>query len=134
MRICFLTIAKFLSCAIRRKNQILLGSKCQKAKKSFQYKSMTLAEFDAIRQYLPPETEVTIVTESTRGPGTDEEWAIWDCSWGNHDGRFNVMCRACGWSTPDIPARMKEETLKTYLHKPCPKCGRRIIKKEDIKK
>lgn len=96
---------------------------------------MTLAEFDAIRQYLPPETEVILKTVAdpwTLPPG--EDWALWTCSFGNHDGRFNVMCHACGWTSDDIPARDRAETEKMFLHQACPKCGKKTYKKGTKKK
>lgn len=95
---------------------------------------MKLKEFDLIRKYLPDDTEITINSVPKTEPAEDEMWAIWDCNWGNHDGRFNVLCRACGWMTPDIPARQLAETRATYLHKPCPKCGKTFVRKDEIKK
>lgn len=95
---------------------------------------MTLAEFDKVRPYLPDDTEIELKSVSPAGPGSDEVWAVSICSWGNHDGRFNVMCAACGDIVGhDIPAALKSQMRDTYEHKACPKCGRKFIKKKELK-
>lgn len=95
---------------------------------------MKLKEFDAIRRFLPDDAEIEIKTEQTE-PGPDEVWAVELYSWGNHDGRFNVMCAACGDILgQDIPAKQRAAMTQTYYHKPCPKCGRKFIKEGDIRK
>lgn len=97
---------------------------------------MTLTEFDKIRKYLPDETQIEIVGEPPKTePDDDEVWAVELCSWGNHDGRFNVMCKHCGdIFGQDIPRRQWNAMTVTYEHKACPKCGRVFIKKGDIKR
>ena len=97
---------------------------------------MTLAEFDAIRQYLPDDTEVILktITPPYTGPGPGEDWAVWLCNFGNHDGRFNVLCHACGYNSEDYPRHLWNEMQKTYLHKPCPQCGKTFYKKGTKKK
>lgn len=92
---------------------------------------MTLKEFDQIRPFLPEGTEVTISTGIGPGqsiPCVGEDWAIEIATWGNHDGRFNVHCQNCGWYSEDIPARLRGDTEKAYLKKPCPKCGAKFYK------
>lgn len=103
----------------------------------FRYTSMKLSEFDQIRPFLPPDTEVTIVnaTPIQETPKADEVWAVELCSWGNHDGRFNVMCAACGDIIGhDIPASLESTYIRSHYHKPCPKCGKTFIKKGDIRR
>lgn len=96
---------------------------------------MKLAEFDSIRPFLPPDTEVTIITTQKTEPNDDEYWAVEVYDWGNHDGRFNVMCAACGdLFGYDIPRQFRAKYEEANVHKPCPKCGRTFIKKEEIKK
>ena len=77
---------------------------------------MTLKEFDAIRKYLPEDIEISI-GESAYGDYKIEEW-------GNHDGRFNMKCSVCGYTTDDIPSStvIVEGTL-------CPKCKKSIYRK-----
>lgn len=97
---------------------------------------MKLKEFDLIRQYLPEDTEIEIVRTSEKTiPDPDEVWAIDLCSWGNHDGRFNVMCVACGDVLgQDFPKSLRQKMAASYLHKPCPKCGKTFIKRGEIKR
>lgn len=92
---------------------------------------MTLAEFDAIRQYLPDDTEVILktVTPPITGPKPDEDWAIELCNFGNHDGRFNVVCHACGNISKDYHRAAWKEMTAAYIHKPCPMCGKLFYKK-----
>lgn len=72
---------------------------------------MTLAEFDKIRPFLPDDTEVTVeVGQKTHGVPLERQ------EWGNHDGRYNAHCPACGWTSEDIPAR-------SPMPRFCPKCG-----------
>lgn len=83
---------------------------------------MKLSEFMSIMQYLPPDTDITI--NAPKDEDTSLEFAVYICTWGNHDGRFNVMCHACGYHSDDIPARLRKETEKNVIGKPCPKCGK----------
>lgn len=97
---------------------------------------MTLKEFDQIRPYLPEDTEVTVSSihpTEQENPKPDEKWTMEIIDWGNHDGRFNIHCCACGWYSNDIPAGEKGVYKKMYLRKPCPKCGKKFFKtkKED---
>lgn len=95
---------------------------------------MKLKEFDAIRKYLPDDTEIEIKVEQTE-PGIDEVWAVELCSWSNDDGPFSVVCAACGNLFPlGIPPRQRTAMTLTYEHKACPKCGRKFIKKGDIRR
>lgn len=98
---------------------------------------MKLSEFDQVRPFLPPDTEVTIIstTPVQETPQADEVWAIELYDWGNHDGRFNVMCAACGDVIgQDLPAGLRQEFTRNYYHKPCPKCGKTFIRKGDIRR
>lgn len=98
---------------------------------------MTLREFDNIRQYLPDDVQIEIISAAPQqlAPKSDEVWAIELYDWGNHDGRFNVMCAACGDVVgQDLPAGLRQEFTRNYYHKPCPKCGKTFIRKGDIKR
>lgn len=97
---------------------------------------MTLTEFDKIRPYLPDTVTVELGGEPPQlAPKADEVWAVELCSWGNHDGRFNVMCAACGdVGGGDIKAHLWNTMAATYQHKPCPKCGKTFIKRKDIRR
>lgn len=61
---------------------------------------MTLTEFDAIRQYLPDDTELLIVKPKKRSNAPRR--TLIEEHWGNHDGRYNMKCIQCGWSSEDI--------------------------------
>lgn len=97
---------------------------------------MTLKEFDRIRPYLPDTVQVEVIGEMIQTePADDEVWAVSLCSWGNHDGRFNVMCAKCGDVLgQDIPRTLWAEMKASYEHKPCPKCGKTFIKRKEIKR
>ena len=44
--------------------------------------------------------------------------------WGNHDGRFNIKCRCCGYRSHDIPASSKPIIRDQISNMVCPSCGK----------
>lgn len=78
---------------------------------------MTLKEFDNIRPYLPDNTEITINTSPKFEPAITLEF------WGNHDGRFNLKCRNCGWRSDDIKAGGRAAMEAAAKEMKCPSCG-----------
>lgn len=80
---------------------------------------MKLSEFDKIRQYLPDDMEIFL--EEAIYPAKEDKPPIPHHTlkpeyWGNHDGRYNARCTACGWRSDDIRA---DKPMPDY----CPKCG-----------
>lgn len=74
---------------------------------------MTLAEFDKVRPFLPPDTEVSLdLGDDVRRRAVPLEKQ----TWGNHDGRYNAHCHVCGWTSDDIPA-------SSPMPRFCPNCG-----------
>lgn len=74
---------------------------------------MKLSEFDKIRPFLKNDVEVEIVGMDNSPPKT-----LIKQTWGNHDGRYNMLCTVCGWTSRDIfPGRNDEEP------KFCPRCA-----------
>ena len=71
---------------------------------------MKLKDFKTIMEYLPDDIEIT-VGEVVSTPRLVKEF------WGNHDGRYNVKCEACGWTSADIPRN-------GYPPHVCGKCGK----------
>lgn len=72
---------------------------------------MKVSELKSIIHLLPPDTEVTIGE-----PPKIKTSTLKREEWGNHDGRYNMRCSACGWVSDDIPRNQIPPTF-------CPKCG-----------
>lgn len=70
---------------------------------------MKLSELKQIIHLLPDDTEVTI--------GEAQTSHLVKETWGNHDGRYNMRCTVCGWTSNDISARDNPPTV-------CPRCGK----------
>lgn len=69
---------------------------------------MTLEDFDKVRPYLKDNVEIELV----------QAYRLVPKYWGNHDGRWNVECEACGWMSEDIPKNSDSPYAR------CPKCGK----------
>lgn len=80
---------------------------------------MKLIEFAEIMKYLPGDTEVEIVTKNQK----QMKPAMMIEEWGNHDGRFNLKCRSCGYRTSDIPRDQKAAMVNAVKTMACPRCG-----------
>jgi len=86
----------------------------------------------------PMEHDVIVVEASVQKPMEMDvskytEPAMMLEFWGNHDGRFNLKCRCCGYRTNDIQRSEKaamESAVKTMA---CPKCKARTHQKEKQK-
>lgn len=79
---------------------------------------MTIKELKKVIQYLPDDLQIDITNIGKRPPRLVKEF------WGNHDGRYNVKCEACGWQSPDIPRN-------GYPPHTCEKCGKGIYQGDD---
>lgn len=71
---------------------------------------MKLSEFDQIRKFLPDDFEIELKGVVPTPKFIKE-------TWGNHDGRYNMRCEACGYITGDIPRNQLPPII-------CPKCGK----------
>lgn len=79
---------------------------------------MTLKEFDQIRPYLKDDVTITIGEPKPKTTLIKQ-------TWGNHDGRYNMLCKACGWVSRDIhPGRDQEP-------KYCPQCRGEGVKEHE---
>ena len=78
---------------------------------------MTLKEFDMIRPFLKDDANIEIEIKKI----CDTNKAIVPIAklkreyWGNHDGRYNMLCSNCGWRSTDIHPGDTEPTE-------CPVC------------
>lgn len=86
---------------------------------------MTLKEFDNIRPILPPDTQVIVKITTPPDKKTPAlESAIYGDDFGNHDGRFSLRCRNCGWiSDNEYVMSQRDTVMASFSFTPCPKCG-----------
>ena len=86
---------------------------------------MKLKEFDSIRPYLPNDVEIIIKSSNNEVVEAEPvmEPAMEIAYYGNHDGRFNLRCRCCGYYSKDIPREQRSVMEIASAEMPCPRCG-----------